>query len=120
MSANPNIQFDDWEAEQMQDPGFRAKVEKLGFAYQITHDEIRKRQKVLRLGFLVCGLGEDMAEAMMPAFPQVANVAYSFVIPLRHIQLYADLLRRWWIPDRFAHWLSDKWPERWLPELRFE
>ncbi len=36
MNANPNIRFEDWEAEQMRDPEFRAAVEELEPSYQIA------------------------------------------------------------------------------------
>lgn len=40
MNVNPNIRFEDWEAEQMQDPGLRAAAEKLEPAYETARDEI--------------------------------------------------------------------------------
>jgi len=40
MNTNPNIQFNDWEAEQMQDPEFRAAVEKLEPDYQAARRRI--------------------------------------------------------------------------------
>ncbi len=36
MIATSNIRFEDWEAEQMQDAGFRVAVEELEPAYQIA------------------------------------------------------------------------------------
>ncbi len=36
MSARANIRFDDWEAEQMRDPEFRAAAEELEPAYQVA------------------------------------------------------------------------------------
>lgn len=40
VNVNPNIRFEDWEVEQMQDPEFRAAVEKLEPAYETACDEI--------------------------------------------------------------------------------
>lgn len=34
MDTISNVQFDDWETEQMQDSEFRAEVERLESAYQ--------------------------------------------------------------------------------------
>lgn len=99
MDTNPNILFDDWEAEQMQDPEFRAKAEEL-------HQKLTD-------------LGEAIAKALEPAFRRVTGAICSFMIQLCRVQMYADLTQRWRIPHRLAHWLSAKWPERWLPELRF-
>lgn len=36
MSARANIRFEDWEAEQMRDPEFRAAAEELEPAYQVA------------------------------------------------------------------------------------
>jgi transcriptional regulator with XRE-family HTH domain len=36
------IRFEDWEAEQMQDPGFRAAVEELEPAYQVARLRIMR------------------------------------------------------------------------------
>ena len=42
MSANANIPFEDWEAEQMQDQEFRAALEELEPAYQITRLRLQR------------------------------------------------------------------------------
>ena len=42
MSTNPNIRFEDWEAEQMQDPEFRAAVKELEPAYQVARLRIKR------------------------------------------------------------------------------
>jgi DNA-binding XRE family transcriptional regulator len=36
MNARANVRFEDWEAEQMKDPEFRAAVEELGPAHQVA------------------------------------------------------------------------------------
>jgi len=36
MNTKTNIRFEDWEAEQMKDPEFRAAAEELEPAYQVT------------------------------------------------------------------------------------
>ena len=120
MDTVSNIQFDDWEAEQMQDPEFRAEVEALEPAYQAAHSETLKQWKVLHQSLL--DLGETIAEALAPVFQRVTGVdaIHSAVIQLRRVQMYADLTQRWRMLRCLAYWLSDKWPERWLPELRFE
>lgn len=56
----------------------------------------------------------------MPVFRQVMDETYELVVQLRRFQLQFDLVHHWGMSNRFAYWLSDKWPERWLPELRFE
>jgi len=42
MTANTNIRFEDWEAEQMKDPEFRAAVEELEPAYQVARLRIMR------------------------------------------------------------------------------
>jgi transcriptional regulator with XRE-family HTH domain len=42
MNTISNIRFEDWEAEQMQDPAFRAAVEELEPAYQIARLRIMR------------------------------------------------------------------------------
>ncbi len=42
MSANTNIRFEDWEANQMKDPEFRAAVEELEPAYQVARLRIMR------------------------------------------------------------------------------
>jgi transcriptional regulator with XRE-family HTH domain len=42
MTARTTIRFEDWEAEQMQDPGFRAAVEELEPAYQVARLRIAR------------------------------------------------------------------------------
>jgi transcriptional regulator with XRE-family HTH domain len=42
MSTNPGIRFEDWEAEQLQAPEFRAAVERLEPAYQVTRLRIKR------------------------------------------------------------------------------
>jgi transcriptional regulator with XRE-family HTH domain len=52
MSANPSIRFEDWEAEQMQDPEFRDAVERLEPAYQVTRLRVKRgltQQQLARL-----------------------------------------------------------------------
>jgi len=41
-SANANIRFEDWEAEQMRDPEFRAAAEELEPAYQVARLRIMR------------------------------------------------------------------------------
>lgn len=55
MTANTisNVCFEDWEAEQMQDPEFRAAVEELEPAYRA------ERLRVMRLAEARRGEGED-------------------------------------------------------------
>lgn len=84
----------------------------------LTLDEVIEQWEVVCQSLL--DLGEAIAEALVPAFRRVTGTIYSFAIQLCRVQLYANLTQRWRIPHRFAHWLSAKWPERWLPELRFE
>ena len=118
MDAISNIQFDNREAEQMQDPEFRAEVEKLEFACQVDCGEIVEQWEALHQSIL--DLGRAVTEVLTPMFQQVMDAVYLFAIQLRRVQLYISLTQRWRIPERPARWLSDKWPERWLPELRFE
>jgi len=42
MKARTTIRFEDWEAEQMQDPGFRAAAEELEPAYQVARLRIMR------------------------------------------------------------------------------
>jgi len=42
MSARANIRFEDWEAEQMRDPEFRAAAEELEPAHQVTRLRIMR------------------------------------------------------------------------------
>ena len=42
MTARTTIRFEDWEAEQMQDPGFRAAAEELEPAYQVARLRIMR------------------------------------------------------------------------------
>ena len=42
MTANTNIRFEDWEADQMKDPEFRAAVEELEPAYQVARLRIMR------------------------------------------------------------------------------
>jgi len=42
MTANTNIRFEDWEADQMNDPEFRAAVEELEPAYQVARLRIMR------------------------------------------------------------------------------
>jgi transcriptional regulator with XRE-family HTH domain len=42
MTARTTVRFEDWEAEQMQDPGFRAAVEELEPAYQVARLRIMR------------------------------------------------------------------------------
>lgn len=53
MNTNPNIRFKDWEAEQMQDPEFRAAVEELEPAYQVARLRIKRGLTQKQLANLV-------------------------------------------------------------------
>ena len=53
MNTNPNIRFKDWEAEQMQDPEFRAAVEELEPAYQVARLRIMRGLTQKQLAELV-------------------------------------------------------------------
>ncbi len=53
MNTNPNIRFKDWEAEQMQDPEFRAAVEELEPAYQVARLRIKRGLTQKQLAKLV-------------------------------------------------------------------
>ena len=53
MSTNPNIRFEDWEAEQMQNPEFRAAVEELEPAYQVARLRIKRGLTQQQLADLV-------------------------------------------------------------------
>jgi len=65
--------------------------------------------EMLRQDFLV--LQEAIAKVLEPAFRQVIDAIRTFIIQLQRTQLAVNLARRWWISERFAYWLSDKWPE---------
>ena len=52
-SARANIQFEDWEAEQMRDPEFRAAAEALEPAYQLARLRIAKGLTQAQLAQLV-------------------------------------------------------------------
>jgi len=167
MDADPNIRFEDWEAEQMQDPGFRAEVEKLaveqwraltsehrglwgsnnGCARELaradlslvwalyyalikdnqmdrdltdlTHDEVMEQWEVLRQSIVSYYWG-TLTEVSVLFIRQVVDAIHRFMTQLQRVQLLADLRQHWWMPDWFACLLIAKWPERWLPELRFE
>ena len=85
----------------------------------LTPDEVVEQWEVLHQRVADCW--EVIAEALVPAFRRAMDAVCSFMVQLRRVQLYANLLTRWpWIPERLVHWLAAKWPERWLPELRFE
>lgn len=84
----------------------------------LTHDEVREQWEVFRQSIL--DLGEAIAEALVPVFQQVTDAIHELIIQLRRFQLQSDLVHHWRMPNCLAYWLSDKWPERWLPELRFE
>jgi len=63
MSVNMNIQFEEWEAEQMEDPEFRAAAQDLEPAYQIA------RLRILR------GLTqEQLAELVGTRQPSIARL----------------------------------------------
>ncbi len=63
MSENTNIRFEDWEAEQMQDPAFQAAAEELEPAYQVA------RLRILR------GLTQDqLAEMVGTKQPSIARL----------------------------------------------
>ena len=53
MTANTNIRFEDWEAEQMQDSAFRAAVEELEPAYQVARLRIMRGLTQKQLAELV-------------------------------------------------------------------
>jgi len=70
MSANTNIRFEDWEAEQVRDPEFRAAAEELEPAYQIA------RLRILR------GLTqEQLAELVGTKQPSIARLESGKVGP---------------------------------------
>ncbi len=63
MSTSTNIRFEEWEAEQMQDPKFRAAAEELEPAYQVA------RLRILR------GLTqEQLAELVGTKQPSIARL----------------------------------------------
>ena len=63
MTANTNIRFEDWEADQMKDPEFRAAVEELEPAYQVA------RLRILR------GLTQQqLAERVGTRQPSIARL----------------------------------------------
>ncbi len=63
MSARANIRFEDWEAEQMRDPEFRAAAEELEPAYQVA------RLRIMR------GLTqEELAEKVGTKQPSIARL----------------------------------------------
>jgi DNA-binding XRE family transcriptional regulator len=63
MTANTNIRFEDWEADQMKDPEFRAAVEELEPAYQVA------RLRILR------GLTQQqLAERVGARQPSIARL----------------------------------------------
>jgi transcriptional regulator with XRE-family HTH domain len=53
MNAINNVRFEDWEAEQMQDPEFQAAVEELEPAYQVARLRIRRGLTQKQLAKLV-------------------------------------------------------------------
>ena len=53
MTNETTIRFEDWEAEQMQDPGFRAAAEELEPAYQVTRLRVMRGLTQERLAELV-------------------------------------------------------------------
>ena len=53
MNRNLTIRFEDWEAEQMQDPEFRAAVEELEPAYQVARLRIKRGLTQKQLAKLV-------------------------------------------------------------------
>ncbi len=53
MSTKPNVRFEDWEIEQMQDPEFRAATEELEPAYQVARLRIMRGLTQERLAELV-------------------------------------------------------------------
>ena len=83
----------------------------------LTHDEVMEQWETLRQSILDCW--EIITEVLVPVFRQSMDAICAFVVQLRRFQLQFDLVHRWRMSSRFAYWLSDKWPERWLPELRF-
>jgi len=63
MNTSTNIRFEEWEAEQMQNPEFRAAAEELEPAYQVT------RLRILR------GLTqEQLAELVGTKQPSIARL----------------------------------------------
>lgn len=63
MRAKANIRFEDWEAEQMRDPDFRAAAEELEPAYQVA------RLRIMR------GLTqEELAEKVGTKQPSIARL----------------------------------------------
>ncbi len=53
MSTSSNVRFEDWEAEQMRDPEFRAAAEELEPAYQVARLRIMRGLTQERLAALV-------------------------------------------------------------------
>jgi hypothetical protein len=84
----------------------------------LTPDEIMKQWETLRKDIL--SYWDVVTGVLVPAIQQVMDAICAFVVQLQRVQLLTDLMQHWWMPDWLAYWLSDKWPERWLPELRFE
>ena len=70
MSANHNVRLEDWEAEQMQVPEFRAAAEELEPAYQVA------RLRILR------GLSQQqLAEMVGTKQPSIARLESGKVEP---------------------------------------
>ncbi|RLC89368.1 MAG: transcriptional regulator [Chloroflexi bacterium] len=53
MSTSSNVRFEDWEAEQMRDPEFRAAAEELEPAYQVARLRIMRGLTQEQLAALV-------------------------------------------------------------------
>jgi len=53
MSTSSNVRFEDWEAEQMKDPEFRAAAEELEPAYQVARLRIMRGLTQEQLAALV-------------------------------------------------------------------
>lgn len=74
-----------------------------------------KALKTLLKGF--SHLTADVSTATKQ-FRQFVEILLRIQVALRRIQLEVVLMRRWYVPNDMAYWLSHRWPKRWLPELR--
>lgn len=76
---SPNIRFEDWEAEQMQDPDFRAITEELEPAHEIARLRILRGLTQEQLAALVGtkqpGIARLESGAIEPRLPFLRKVA---------------------------------------------
>jgi len=80
-------------------------------------NEAMEQWEALRQSLL--DLRETIAKFVVPAWEKMVVQIRVFIIWVRREQLYWSLTK-WKVPEQFARWLADKWPERWLPELKFD